>query len=180
MDSKGYPVDQIENESREAEQVRRAADVVRLGAREQWLDAGTDVSPERLRSLYEDVTGSLPPHADAVPLARWFETWQPNVHASLFIGLWRYLRKFSDAEGVEAIIRAFRMYLGYLQATSVDPVLTADRAWTVVRHLGELLGTNACSRCGIEFASDAPKDGNPSSCDQCIGMTLHVADPGTA
>ncbi len=173
-------MDQVENESRDAEQVRRAAEVIRLGARDQWLDSGTEVSPARLLSLYQDVTGGPPPDSDAAPLARWFETWQPNVHASLFIGLWRYLSKFSDAEGVEAVIRAFRMYLGYLQATSIDPVLTADRAWTVVRHLGELLGTSACSHCGIEFAADGPRDGSPPSCGQCIGTAFRDADPGAA
>jgi flagellar transcriptional activator FlhC len=68
----------------EAEDIQRAAEMVRLGARMQMLEAETQLSRERLLKIYKEVRGMSPPKGMLPFSTDWFMTWQPNVHASLF------------------------------------------------------------------------------------------------
>ena len=69
----------------EANEIRLAVDLVKLGARLQLLEAETNLSRERLLKLYKEVKGESPPKGMLPFSTDWFMTWQPNIHASLFM-----------------------------------------------------------------------------------------------
>ncbi len=70
------------NDSR---QVDRAVALINLGARLQVLESETDLSYERLLRLYKEVAGRSPSKGQLPFSTDWFLTWQPNIHASLFL-----------------------------------------------------------------------------------------------
>jgi flagellar transcriptional activator FlhC len=139
----------------EAEEIQRAVELIHLGARLQLLEFETRLSRERLVALYEEVTGAAP-GATMPPLpSDWFLVWKPNIHASLFISIWRYLKAFVGMQGLDAIVQAYRLYLSHMQATCLDPILSVTRAWTLTRYFGVLLDTAPCSVCGHDFVVSA-------------------------
>ena len=134
----------------EAKEIQLAIELVRLGARLQLLEAETSLSRERLLKLYKELKGISPPKGMLPFSADWFITWRPNIHASLFVNIHRYLLQHSDASRIEAVVKAYQLYLeqmGYGQAG--EPVLSLTRAWTLVRFLdNRILTTKCCVRCG--------------------------------
>ena len=74
----------------EADDVRRAVEMVQLGARMQMLEVETRLSREKLLKIYKEVRGASPPKGMLPFSTDWFMTWQPNVHSSLFMNLYRY------------------------------------------------------------------------------------------
>ncbi len=167
-------MDDTNIDDREAPEIARAVDLIHLGARLHLLESETRLSRERLLALYEEVTGIPPAKAGPLVPAEWFLRWQPNVHASLFIGIWRYLQAFAGLQGMDAIARAYRLYMAHMQASGIDPILTVTRAWTVVRYLGVLLSTVPCSECGNDFVVDSHVVESTMLCGLCF--TSAVAD----
>jgi hypothetical protein len=82
----------ILNESRDIE---RAISLINLGARLQVLEYETSLSYERLLRLYKEVAGKSPSKGQLPFSTDWFLTWQPNIHASLFLNIHEYLSKTS-------------------------------------------------------------------------------------
>jgi flagellar transcriptional activator FlhC len=37
-------------------------------------------------------------------------TWQPNIHASLFLNIHEYLNKSSELDEIDAVIKAYQLY----------------------------------------------------------------------
>ena len=77
----------------EAKQISRAVALISLGARLQVLESETDLSYERLLRLYKEVAGKSPSKGQLPFSTDWFMTWQPNIHASLFLNIHEYLNK---------------------------------------------------------------------------------------
>ena len=77
----------------EARDIRLAVELIQLGARLQMLEAETNLSRERLLKLYKEVRGVSPPKGMLPFSTDWFMTWQPNVHASLFMAYFRFLER---------------------------------------------------------------------------------------
>jgi hypothetical protein len=77
----------------EARQIDRAITLIQLGARLQVLESETDLSYERLLRLYKEVSGKSPSKGQLPFSTDWFMTWQPNIHASLFLNIHEYLNK---------------------------------------------------------------------------------------
>jgi len=136
----------------EARQTQLAIDLIRHGARLQLLEAETTLSRERLLKLYKEVRGVSPPKGMLPFSTDWFTSWQPNIHASLYIDIHRYLTAHTDVAGVEALLKAYKLYLEHCQAHDVESVLTLTRAWSLVRFFdAKLLQTAPCTRCGGHF-----------------------------
>ena len=120
----------------EAKEIQLAIDLIRLGARLQLLEAETSLSRERLLKLYKELKGVSPPKGMLPFSADWFITWRPNIHASLFTNIYKYLRQYSDVSRIEAVIKAYQLYLEQIKcACNEEPVLSLTRAWTLVRFL---------------------------------------------
>jgi flagellar transcriptional activator FlhC len=138
----------------EAQQINLAVELVELGARLQVLEAETNLSRERLLKLYKEVKGESPPKGMLPFSTDWFISWQPNIHSSLFIDIYRYFGKNSGVTGIVAIIKAYRLYLEHIEVNGLERVLSLTRAWSLVRFFdAKMLTTIPCIQCGGHFIS---------------------------
>jgi flagellar transcriptional activator FlhC len=170
----------------EARDIRLAVELIELGARLQMLEAETKLSRERLLKLYKEVRGESPPKGMLPFSTDWFMTWQPNVHASLFMAFHRFLGGNTKLQGLELIIKAYRMYLERVQRSDMTPVLSLTRAWTMVRFFeASMLQMATCGECGGEFVAHAFDPTASYVCGLChmparAGKTRRAAEAAAA
>lgn len=139
----------------EGREIQLATELIRLGARLQMLEAETQLSRERLLKLYKEVKGESPPKGMLPFSTDWFLTWQPNIHASLFMSFHRFMQQNTDCSGLDATMKAYRLYLDHLHDNGMDQVLSLTRAWTLVRFFdAKMLKLARCVRCGGQFVAD--------------------------
>ena len=138
----------------ENRQIQRAVRLIGLGARLQVLEAETKLPYERLLKLYKEVSGNSPPKGQLPFSTDWFLTWQPNIHASLFLNMYEYLQKAVDLEQIDAVIKAFELYRAEVDATAVESLLSITRAWRLVKFVDAgLLTLTKCTRCRGAFVN---------------------------
>jgi flagellar transcriptional activator FlhC len=138
----------------EAQEIQLAIELIRLGARLQLLESETSLSRERLLKLYKELKGMSPPKGMLPFSTDWFITWQPNIHSSLFINIHKYLVEHARISGIEAVMKAYKLYLEQLGRNDDDdePVLSLTRAWTLVRFFeSKMLTTKPCRCCNGHF-----------------------------
>ena len=136
----------------EAKQIQLAVELIKLGARLQVLEAETTLSRERLLKLYKEINGYSPPKGMLPYSTDWFVTWMPNIHASIFIDILHYLQAHGSARGIEAVVKAYKLYLEHCQVNDLESVLDLTRAWTLMRFCNsDMLRTVACRKCGGRF-----------------------------
>lgn len=146
----------------ESQQIQRAIALIKLGARLQVLESETDLSYERLLRLYKEVQGESPARGMLPFSTDWFMTWQPNIHASLFLNIYEYLQKSTEIESIDAIAKAFRLYRDEVATHGVEPLLSVTRAWRLVKFVDSgMLCLTRCRRCGGHFVNHTYElDGN--------------------
>lgn len=138
----------------ESKQIERAVALIHLGARLQVLESETDLSYERLLRLYKEVAGKSPSKGMLPFSTDWFLTWQPNIHSSLFLNIYEYLNKTSELEEIDAVIKAYRLYLEQMKASEVDPMLSITRAWRLVKFVDNgMLCMTTCTKCGGHYVN---------------------------
>jgi flagellar transcriptional activator FlhC len=139
----------------DARGVQKAYELIKLGARLQLLESETDLSRERLLRLYKEVKGVSPPRGMLPFSTDWFLTWQPNVHASVFINIHRYLVANTGLQGIDALTTGYKLYLEHIEANGLDRVLSLTRAWTLLRFFeSRMLTTAACTLCSGQFVAN--------------------------
>ena len=152
----------------EARDIGLAVELIKLGARLQLLEAETKLSRERLLKLYKEVRGESPPKGMLPFSTDWFMTWQPNVHASLFMAYYHFFEKHTKLRGLELIIKSYRMYLDQSRLSGMDAVLSLTRAWTMVRFFdARMLQMATCKECGGEFVTHAHEPTKGYVCGLC-------------
>jgi len=153
----------------EAQQVRIAIDLIELGARLQLIQAETILSRERLLKLYKEIKGESPSKGMLPYSTDWFISWQPNIHASLFMDIHQFLVKNAGISGVDALITAYRLYLDQIQGIEGgEPVLSITRAWFLLRFFdAEMLQLVPCQTCGGHFVSHVDDLHNHYVCGLC-------------
>ncbi len=140
----------------EAKEIQLAIELVRMGARMQLLEAEVNLSRERLLKLYKEVKGESPPKGMLPFSTDWFMTWQPNIHSSLFMSFYTFMRENTRLEGLDAVMRAYNLYLGHIRLHGMDQVLSLTRAWTLVRFFdADMLQLATCKKCGGRFVAHA-------------------------
>lgn len=139
----------------EAQQVKLAIELIEMGARLQLLQAETSLSRERLLKLYKEVKGESPSKGMLPYSTDWFMSWQPNIHSSLFMGIYQFLLKNAGISGTQALITAYRLYLDQISGIEgAEPVLSITRAWFLIRFFDAgMLQLTACKQCGGNFVS---------------------------
>lgn len=153
------------NESR---QIERAVALIQLGARLQVLESETNLSYERLLRLYKEVAGKSPSKGQLPFSTDWFLTWQPNIHASLFLNIYEHLGKVSALEDIDAIMRAFRLYSEQITSLGMEPILSLTRAWRLVKFVdNKMLSMTTCSKCGGHFVSEPYENSRHFVCGLC-------------
>jgi flagellar transcriptional activator FlhC len=153
------------NESR---QIERAVALIRMGARLQVLESETELSYERLLRLYKEVAGRSPSKGQLPFSTDWFLTWQPNIHASLFLNIYEYLTKVSALDDIDAVMKAFGLYSEQIAACGVEPLLSLTRAWRLVKFIdNQMLAMTRCSGCGGHFVTEPYENARNFVCGLC-------------
>ncbi len=141
----------------EAQEIQLAIEMIGLGARLQLLESETSLSRERLLKLYKELKHVSPPKGMLPFSTDWFLTWQPNVHSSMFLNIYNYLVQHAEIRGIQAIMKAYQLYLEQLEALNEadEAVLSLTRAWTLVRFIERnMLTTTLCTQCRGRFVID--------------------------
>ncbi len=147
----------------EAEQLQLAIQLIKLGARLQLLESHTSLSREKLTKLYKELRGISPPKGMLPFSTDWFLTWQPNIHSSIFMNIYFFLKENAGAKGIDALTKSYQLYLEQShsldltneQPASDEPVLSLIRAWTLVRFVEQkLLKMESCTTCSGSFVVD--------------------------
>ncbi|MEZ5727611.1 MAG: flagellar transcriptional regulator FlhC [Burkholderiaceae bacterium] len=153
---------------KDSHQMSRAIELIHLGARLQVLQSETDLPYERLLKLYKEVTGKSPSKGQLPFSTDWFTTWQPNIHASLFMNIYEYLIKASELDEIEAIIRAYRLYQAETEQVGVEPIMSVTRAWRLVKFVDAgMLCMTRCIHCGGKFVNHAYEIESSFACGLC-------------
>ena len=137
----------------EAQEIQLAIELIQLGARLQLLETEVSLSRERLLKLYKELRGMSPPKGMLPFSTDWFLTWQPNIHSSLFINIHKFLVEHASASGIEAVMKAYKLYLEQMPPEpGEEPLLSLTRAWTLARFFqSKMLSMAACSCCQGKF-----------------------------
>jgi flagellar transcriptional activator FlhC len=160
----------------EAEQLQLAIRLINLGARLQLLESQTSLSRERLTKLYKELKGISPPKGMLPFSTDWFLTWLPNIHSSLFLNIYNFLKENAGLSGIEALAKGYELYLEQARElettpefqTQDEPVLSLIRAWTLVRFIeSDLLKTESCSRCSGHFIVNSYDLNHNYLCNLC-------------
>ena len=140
----------------DARGVQRAFELIKLGARLQLLEAETELSRERLLRLYKEVKGVSPPRGMLPFSTEWFLSWQPNIHASVFINIHRYLLSNTDVRGIDALTKSYKLYIEHVETNGLERVLSLTRAWTLIRFFeSKMLTTVPCTLCQGHYVAHA-------------------------
>jgi flagellar transcriptional activator FlhC len=152
----------------EAKQIERAVTLIHLGARLQVLESETDLSYERLLRLYKEVAGKSPSKGQLPFSTDWFMTWQPNIHASLFLNTHEYLNKAAALDEIDTVIKAYQLYLEQMRSQGLEPLLSVTRAWRLVKFVDNgMLTMTPCSTCGGHFVTHPHEIARHYVCGLC-------------
>ena len=152
----------------EAKQISRAVALIGLGARLQVLESETDLSYERLLRLYKEVAGKSPSKGQLPFSTDWFMTWQPNIHASLFLNIHEYLNKVAALDEIDCVIKAYQLYLEQTEAQTLEPLLSVTRAWRLVKFVDNgMLTMTKCASCGGHFVTHPHEIAKHFHCGLC-------------
>jgi len=152
----------------EARQIERAVTLIKLGARLQVLESETDLSYERLLRLYKEVSGRSPSKGQLPFSTDWFMTWQPNIHASLFLNIHEYLNKAAAMEEIDTVIKAYQLYMEQTEAQGLEPLLSITRAWRLVKFVDNgMLTLTKCTKCSGNFVTHPHEMARHFVCGLC-------------
>ena len=153
---------------KETRQIERAVSLINLGARLQVLESETDLSYERLLRLYKEVSGKSPSKGQLPFSTDWFMTWQPNIHASLFLNIHEYLNKVAELDEIDTVIKAYKLYLEQVGAQELEPQLSITRAWRLVKFVDNgMLTMTKCSKCGGHYVTHPHEIARHYVCGLC-------------
>jgi flagellar transcriptional activator FlhC len=152
----------------EAKQIERAVQLIHLGARLQVLESETDLSYERLLRLYKEVSGKSPSKGQLPFSTDWFMTWQPNIHASLFLNIHEYLNKAAEMDEIDTVIKAYQLYQEQTTAQGLEAMLSVTRAWRLVKFVDNgMLTLTKCSKCNGQFVTHPHEISRHFICGLC-------------
>jgi len=152
----------------EAQEIQLAIDLIKLGARLQFLEAETSLSRDRLIRLYKEIKGISPPKGLLPFSTDWFMTWLSNIHSSMFYNIYRFMLTHGDGEKIAAVIKSYRLYLEQVERQDGKPVLDFTRAWTLTRFFDSgMLQLSTCNRCRGQFVAHAHDPQNGFVCVLC-------------
>lgn len=166
----------------ELQQIQMAIELIELGARLQVLESETSLSRGRLVKLYKEIRGMSPPKGMLPFSTDWFITWLPNIHASLFYSIFHQLHAVQGCSRMEAMVKAYRLYIEQAGSDDDEPVLGLTRAWTLVRFFESgMLEMKPCTQCAAPFVVHAYTPTQDYVCGICqppsrAGKTLKRAE----
>jgi flagellar transcriptional activator FlhC len=165
----GAPIVSKKSVVTESQEIQLAIELINLGARLQLLETEVSLSRERLLKLYKELKGVSPPKGMLPFSTDWFLTWQPNIHSSLFINIHKFLVDHAGATGIEAVMKAYKLYLEQMPPEpGEEPLLSLTRAWTLVRFFqSKMLSMAECDKCKGKFVVDCLDLNQGYTCGLC-------------
>lgn len=154
----------------EAHEIELAASMIELGARLQMLQAETSLSRDRLARLYREIRRMSPPKGMLPFSVDWHMTWLPNIHSSLFYGIYRFIVENTPSKGAQALVDAYRLYLEQAgeDGDVEEPVLSFTRAWMLVRFFDNgMVQMSRCTKCNGHFVAHAYEPAHEYVCGIC-------------
>ena len=152
----------------EVREITLAIELIELGARLQLLEAETSLSRDRLIKLYKELKGASPPKGMLPFSTDWFMTWQPNIHASLFLNIHEYLNKVAEMDEIDTVIKAYQLYQEHATAQDLEQLLSVTRAWRLVKFVDNgMLTLTGCSKCGGKFVTHPHEIAKHYVCGLC-------------
>lgn len=163
----------------QAEQTRRAIEMINLGARPIVLMEQTGLNRNRIMRLYRDVgKKGAAPKGQAPSSPDWFLLWRNNVDASLFANIHAFVAAHSS-RGDDTLTKSYKLYLEHIQAIGAKRLLSYTRAWTLLRFMSaDMLHLRQCDKCGGRFIA-LPSVKSGFMCVMCrprIGPTRKKLD----
>jgi flagellar transcriptional activator FlhC len=105
-------------------------------------------------------------------------TWQPNIHASLFLNIHEYLNKVAEMDEIDTVIKAYQLYMEQTTAQGLEALLSVTRAWRLVKFIdnGMLTMTKCSPPCSSSSAGSfahrlARRSVASSACTSCTAAT---------
>jgi flagellar transcriptional activator FlhC len=151
--------------------VKRAVQLIGLGARMAVLESETALSHERLLRLYREVTGQSPSKGQLPYSTDWFLSWQPNIHSSLFMNIYESLDKACEIDQIDLIITAWQLYRAEVEVVGVEALLSITRAWRLVKFVDAgMMSLTPCCECHGKFVTHTHEYGDgfkPFICGLC-------------
>ncbi|QGZ65450.1 flagellar transcriptional regulator FlhC [Paraburkholderia acidisoli] len=152
----------------EAREVLRAIELIQLGARMPVLEKELTLSRNRLIRVYRELKSTSPPKGMLPFSADWYFTWLPNIHASLFYNVFLFLKDTAKCSRLDALTRAYRLYIEHCEHSDSERVLSFTRAWTLLRFFeGGLLTLSRCNVCTGRFVRHMSDGHKPFTCSLC-------------
>jgi flagellar transcriptional activator FlhC len=152
----------------EVREVQLAIELIGLGARLQFLEAEVSLSRERLIRLYKELKGVSPPKGLLPFSTDWYMTWLANIHSSMFYNMYQFMLMHANENGLQALIKSYRLYLEQIESQGGEIVLDFTRAYTMVRFFdSDMLQLSACCRCGGKFVAHAHDSKSGYVCVLC-------------
>lgn len=143
-------------------------ELINLGARLQMLESETQLSRGRLIRLYKELRGSPPPKRDAAIFDRLVYDLGAKYSCLHVLQRLAILLKTGLCSGVDAVIKAYRLYLEQCPQPPEGPLLALTRAWTLVRFVESgLLELSSCNCCGGNFITHAHQPVGSFACSLC-------------
>ncbi|WP_274644516.1 flagellar transcriptional regulator FlhC [Pseudomonas serbica] len=133
--------------------VQKAIELINLGARLQVVESEVLISRPKLIRLYKELQGQSPPKGLLPFSTEWFLTWQPNMQASLFYGIFQQMqRENPTSERLDLFISAYQLYREQVQHCPESVALGITRVWTLLRFFeSKQLDLAVCTRCDGRF-----------------------------
>lgn len=152
----------------DAQDVMRAAVLIELGARIQVLESEVNLSRDRMIRLYQEVKGVSPPKGMLPFSVDWFLTWAPNIHASLFYNIYRFLTDLAGCSHFDALTKGYQLYLEHCERHDCYVMLSFTRAWTLVRFFDAgILQLTRCCSCTGKFVARKQDAAHGAVCGSC-------------
>jgi flagellar transcriptional activator FlhC len=153
---------------REAGEIHLAIDLIKLGARLQFLEAETSLSRDRLIKLYKEIKGVSPPKGLLPFSTDWFMTWMSNIHSSMFYNIYRFMVTHGGCTRIAGLVKSYQLYQEQVAQQGSEPVLDFTRAWTLVRFFdSDMLQLSTCTRCTGLFVAHAHEPQGSYVCVLC-------------
>ena len=158
---------------------RQAERLLALGARVPVVLEMTRLSNWFLRKLAREVCG-CPPKKGQVPNSElWYLRGRNNLQASMFMAMHCHTASVAgeDVDRCDLLIAVYERYLAVLVSARIEPVLTLDRAWWLLKSFQiRNLKLVECCRCNGRYVRHYGDLERGFVCDGCRRATV----PGEA
>jgi flagellar transcriptional activator FlhC len=137
--------------SAEIRRYRQAQALLELGLRVPVVCEMTRLSHWFLRKLALEIRGTAPAKGQVPNSELWYLKGRNNLHASLFLALYRPLQAAAepDTEAADLLVLAYRRYREVIAAAGLPEILSPDRAWWLLKSLRvPTLKRVVCRECG--------------------------------